>query len=692
MRNLALRVERLEALLALAFARAAGGGGGAADEPVLGVIYRQGGVAGGNVLTTWPQVKQAIANAHGVLRVYVDSSITSPSLVQTGDVTDCLGNVELWPYNKNGAVRDTLVVKNGSTLHRIRGVFGPLTLQVENVTTAGLTFANDDEIVVQGDSPAATAIIEGLTGATLPVIDLHAAAQTILVEANYAQLESDTVGVPFFGLGAVSTAVVSASFVVYEGLVVTGTAGSTLEIINLDASTLFPPASQLAGFTGTLLEFIEPNAPGTSAYDTPWFALTDIYWDPQAGNDSNTGQLGSPLLTFGEIIRRYGSYSPRMAYGQVTTVHQLTAQPAAQDEVVFEPICSGTGQFILDVTLASAGADFGAGALSGGYGYAGAAASAGGVQMTMAAPPAYVVAGVLLENTARGSYAFVDAITGGNAVLTQPQTKASLRNTATNGVPAVDNDWVAGDNIKAWTCQRTNLLRWSPKGSDRNAATQETGGFVFGAGIEDIAGNGTSGFIFLNQADRGVLSFCRIDSRCQVNSVGGPVGAANVWGCYCAGLMTFVSGNANAMYGGCNKAGTTILGNNTAFANNASLHGQSQSYGAFTVISTPGVFNDGNWNQIGGIVNVQGKHWGSYTVTVNAGSTYLNGTGSTFVLQALLTTGALHLGTATTGSSYSGGGVMVDGVNLTPANIDAGGAGGVGLQNPKTGARYCNPI
>lgn len=32
-----------------------------------------------------------------------------------------------------------------------------------------------------------------------------------------------------------------------------------------------------------------------------------------------------------------------------------------------------------------------------------------------------------------------------------------------------------------------------------------------------------------------------------------------------------------------------------------------------------------------------------------------------------------------------------DAVALTPANIDAGGAGGAGLFNPKTGARFCNP-
>src|SRR5579864_2008315 len=203
-RTLAMRVERLEALLELVRAKASGGGIVGGSAPVLGVIYRQGGVTAGNVLATWAEVETAVANARGVLRVYVDSSITSPSLVQTGHATDCLGNVELWPYRKVGAVRDTLLIKDGSSLHRLRGVFGPLTLQVENVTTAGLTFAaNEDELTVRGDSPAANAIIEGLPGATLPVIDLHAAVSAIIVEATFASLESDQAGVPFFGLGTV---------------------------------------------------------------------------------------------------------------------------------------------------------------------------------------------------------------------------------------------------------------------------------------------------------------------------------------------------------------------------------------------------------------------------------------------------------------------------------------------------------
>ena len=62
--------------------------------------------------------------------------------------------------------------------------------------------------------------------------------------------------------------------------------------------------------------------------------------------------------------------------------------------------------------------------------------------------------------------------------------------------------------------------------------------------------------------------------------------------------------------------------------------------------------------------------WGSYSVS-NFGE-YINATGSTYTLKALLTSGAIHLGTATTGAREVGG-QYVDGIALTPANIDAWG-------------------
>lgn len=692
-RTLALRVERLEALLQLALAKSAGSGVVGGNKPVLGVIYREGAATSGNVLGTWAEVETAIANANGVLRVYVDSSVTSPSTVQTGHVTECFGNVELWPYRKNAAVRDTLVVKDGSTLHRIRGVFGPLTLQVENVTTAGLTFANDDELVVQGDAEGSTAVVEGLTGATLPVIDLHAVSQAIVVEATYANLESDQVGVPFFALGSVSEAVVTASFVVYEGLLVTGTAGSSLEIANLNAATLFPPTSALAGFTGGLLQGIAPNAPGTSNYDTPWFAMTDVYWDPQAGNDNSSGALGAPVLTFAEIVRRYGGSIFTGNYGQSVRVHMLSAQPAGQDPVFLTMRSSNGGQLILDCTAAwaPAGADFAAGALGGGYGSAGAAPSAGGTEMTMAAVPGYVVAGVILENTTRNSFAVVDSVTAGTASLSQPQTLASLTTTTALAAGVVDNDWVAGDNIHPIVAPNVNLKKWDVLGGDLTAGNQPSAAWVIGGNIADTSGTGASEYAVSPGGAQTVHSLCIFSPRVHESALQGRGNACAFLSCLFKGQYAGIGGNA-AIQGCVLQGGANIL-NSTTFANNTVVHGAVGITNLMGGTVIAGAFADGTWTvDAGSAIGVSGFFWGAYNVVVNPGGTYWNTSGSTFVLKALLTTGTQKFGTQTTGSKYQGAGVFVDGVALNPTNIDAGGTGGAGLQDPLTGARFCNSI
>src|ERR1700685_576267 len=96
------------------------------------------------------------------------------------------------------------------------------------------------------------------------------------------------------------------------------------------------------------------SAPGTPSWNPGWYAMTDIYWDPSGangGNDGNSGAVGSPVLTFAEITRRYGSTRPRLNQGQSTTIHLLSSQTSDVDTVFFEPYVSGGGQITMDGTL-----------------------------------------------------------------------------------------------------------------------------------------------------------------------------------------------------------------------------------------------------------------------------------------------------------------------------------------------------
>ena len=108
------------------------------------------------------------------------------------------------------------------------------------------------------------------------------------------------------------------------------------------------------------------EAPGTPAYNPAWYALanTGIYWDPQAGSDQNSGAAGSPLLTWGEAVRRFGGDSPTLGYGKNCIVNQLTTQPAGQDPPAFAPPLSGGGRCVLLGTLAVVQAAFVAGVVT----------------------------------------------------------------------------------------------------------------------------------------------------------------------------------------------------------------------------------------------------------------------------------------------------------------------------------------
>jgi hypothetical protein len=72
--------DRVEALLALLKMRASKGGGFGAGASFL---YRPGGVAGGNVFTTWPTLMAAVSATNGPKFIGVDSSIL-PATVTAG--------------------------------------------------------------------------------------------------------------------------------------------------------------------------------------------------------------------------------------------------------------------------------------------------------------------------------------------------------------------------------------------------------------------------------------------------------------------------------------------------------------------------------------------------------------------------------------------------------------------------------
>lgn len=445
---------------------------------------------------------------------------------------------------------------------------------------------------------------------------------------------------------------------------------------------------------------VEGAAPGTPAYNPAWYAFTAVYWDPanESGlaSDTNAGaSSGAPLLTWAEIVRRYGSTSPEFPYGQTVTFNMLSAQPAGEDAVFFEPRVSNGGRAILTgfAALVAAGASFAAGTLSGGFGYTGATPSAGGVQLTMAAVPSYVVGTVLLFNETTSGYAFVDAITGGNATLTQPLTAASVTNVSTSPTGVVQNTWAAGNTIQPYVVPNLNLKKWAPVGGDVSSASALSGGYVLFCSIADTSGAGTSIYPHVTQSAVNVLSCCVVRGVLSMTMVTGKFGGLYVTGCCIVGWGIFEPAGDTIIYGGVFQTGVDFYGAGVfLLASTAIVHGSANIYaGVAGILNANECFSDAAWSLIAStlIVFNGATFWGSYSLDLcptGGNSTFVNNSGSTFTLKALLTNGALTIGASqTTGTSYSAG-TWTDGIALTPANLDTHN----GLQNPRMGARFTN--
>jgi hypothetical protein len=109
-----------------------------------GIIFRPGGVAGGNVYTTWVTVMGALTAVNGAVTVYVDSSI-APAVVPPG-TWNGLGCAVLEAYNDTLLVTppsnpiDILTIADGGTLFRWKGLRGALTVRCTCTTTQAFLF------------------------------------------------------------------------------------------------------------------------------------------------------------------------------------------------------------------------------------------------------------------------------------------------------------------------------------------------------------------------------------------------------------------------------------------------------------------------------------------------------------------------------------------------------------------------
>ena len=557
------------------------------------------------------------------------------------------------------------------------------------------TDGNNEQVNIGGSATALVSVRSAIASATGGAQPAQSGQIRIPNDTSVsARNAADTADVALIELDA-SDAVQVGSSPNASSVQVAGNAGS---IISLGSSTsevnvpvlgqaLATPAFVTANGAAGTLEYVSASAvgglglpaPGTPAYNPAWYAETDIYWDPAGtagGSDSNSGTvIGSPVLTFKEIVRRYGSDRPTMNYGQNVTVHQLTSQPASQDPVFFAPKISGGGYCAIVGTLIANGSPSSSVVVT-------PKARGGPGTLLQVSSFGTVAAGNLLFNSTRNSYAFVDTIADGEMVITQP-ISAALLTTPTSPALAEDNSWATGDTMQAYTLPSVNLKQWRPEGGDVVGSAFSVGWVQF-VNIADASGGTSSEFTFWGETLT-VLSACTVASRLYIGGgLGGRGAVLLVMGCRVVGLCAGFAGSAE-IYGGVLDAGLTNANCNLTLDGDIIVRSSISVQASYTVIGA--VYLDNFTTNVGpGMLRMTVALWGPGSLALYANAVLYNNTGTTWAA-TLLINGALSFGgTLTTGSYYTAAtGLWVGAVALSAANFDTHN----GLNDPQTGARFC---
>jgi hypothetical protein len=389
--------------------------------------------------------------------------------------------------------------------------------------------------------------------------------------------------------------------------------------------------------------------------------------DSNSGTSATCGGSGiGPLATFAQLVTRLGSSQPQYPGGQSVSVTQMSAQAANTDWIFFEPrmVSTSTSQAaaILTVTPVAVGSPQTITVNSS------LSRGAPGTLLVLTNPTG-VVAHQLVVNTTAGrlSQALVDSV-GGTTVMQQPLTIASITNTAVVPTPAEDTGWATGNTVQLYTLQNSNLVRWSPVGGTESPGGPPTAGFVFYASIADPSGSAASAYFHKCESAASVLVNSIVNGRLDMTSLGGR-GTSNTQaiGCSVVGQVLTITGQVGFAGGG---FGSLQSNGNMTINNDAIAHGAILQLGGLMTLSN--TYSTSTITaEVGGIL-ASGFVWGSYNVNLLLGANYANGTGSTYALAALLTSGTVSINSVATGYSFTAGtGAWGTGTALTPGAIDS---------------------
>jgi hypothetical protein len=154
------------------------------------VIYRPGGIASGNVATTFAQL-QAAVNA-GAMMIYVDSSLGAASIPAGETLTPPTGGViQLVSFNGTSA-SDALTVADTGVIQDLTLIDGGLSLQCTCTTSPALTYSRPGTFLLLRGGSSAIVIL----GAGSPAVSVGA-GQELFVSINNVSEVLGVAGFPF---------------------------------------------------------------------------------------------------------------------------------------------------------------------------------------------------------------------------------------------------------------------------------------------------------------------------------------------------------------------------------------------------------------------------------------------------------------------------------------------------------------
>lgn len=438
-------------------------------------------------------------------------------------------------------------------------------------------------------------------------------------------------------------------------------------------------------YNGTAWSF-QLGTPSVNPGNPPasWL-VADWYVNPATGNDSNAGtSAGTAVQTvMGGIVSKWGTASPTIK--QNTTIHLLAAETLSQEDVRIDPVVVEGAWFAIVGTPILV-ASFQLGVVT----------SKNRATATPLSSTGFVAAGIavgcLVVNTDRGnSESMIQNLAGGTATLSQPLGPLTPAVNAANFVspgftPEVDT-WAHNDHVSVYALPLLNLKLLQVSGGDSTPATLGGVSWVQYVSIPDVAGAGNS--YYSAGESQGCINYyvsCRIDPYVTFTGTqGGGTQGGFVVGCAFNGGSTVadasVIGGYVNLYALALAPGGCVDGDCLCASGLRGFDGIS-FIGLAYVGSGLLVFN-GATSKIDPIYYPTATLWGTGGCDVEDNSTLMNKTGDLWANVLLL---GLALDGQATGTKYVAG-VWTDGVTVNVANLDLF----TGLQNPRTGARYCLP-